>query len=149
MHEWQQRPTKGLFLFSRPSLQVLATQRRTDGLVLRSCAHKDNEVEGSTQRFPPAFCAGNWVKAAAHTTQMLNICSVPSLRQDASNGCTTALHCWPAAANRLRPPWSPLCLCLVQNLSALAVKLEKIHWLIYSTNLPIVIAYSRVISVFI
>lgn len=41
VQEWQQRPTKGLFRFSSPSFHVLATQRSTEGLVLRSLTHRD------------------------------------------------------------------------------------------------------------
>lgn len=141
MQEWQQRPTKGLFLFSRPSLQVLATQRSTEGLVLRSCAHRGRKLRGITT-FHTAFSAGNWVKATGGTE--IKVCSVPSLRQDVSNGCTTALRCWPAATNHLRPPCSPLCLPLVwiaqHSLFSWRDRLTQLH---YSTNHHILSIYVR------
>lgn len=147
MQEWQQRPTKGLFLFSRPSFHVLVTQRRTDGLVLRSLEHittqkslnvkktnKHTEMDlYKEQKMHLRKIKRPWSDRMCnadpsvqwHYEDILLICGLPSLHWDVSSGYTTALHCWPAAASHQTPPYSLLSFPLPPDHTPLAGKLKR------------------------
>lgn len=84
VQEWQHRPTNGLFLFSRPSFHVLATERRTEGLVLRSLkhSHKENSVRMKAEHMKKRFFEG----PGLHSVGL--ICSCHSIQRHDNHSFT-------------------------------------------------------------